>query len=53
MLRGQIRNITLETREVEEEGSDISKNLNSKVIEIEKLKKEGLVLHSDNEKLVN
>jgi FtsZ-binding cell division protein ZapB len=27
--------------------------LNSKIIEIEKLKKEGLSLHADNEKLLN
>ena len=39
VLRGHLREITIETREVEEEGSEISKSLNSKVIEIEKLKK--------------
>ena len=53
VLKGQLRALSIETREVEEQGSEINKNLNTKVVEIQKLKKEGLFLHNDNEKLVN
>jgi hypothetical protein len=34
--------------EVEEEEAELKRSLNSKVIEIEKLKKEGASLHNDN-----
>ena len=47
-LRVELRNTTNELREVEEEEADIKKSLNTKLIEIEKLKKESLSLHSDN-----
>lgn len=46
MGKADLRGITLDIREVEEEGADISKNLNAKVIEIEKFKKEAMALHS-------
>ena len=39
--------------EVEEEEAELKRSLNSKLIEIEKLKKEGLSLYTDNEKLLN
>ena len=53
VLRAELRNTTKELGEVEEEETDLKKHLNSKLIEIEKLKKEGLSLHGDNEKLLN
>ena len=39
-MRVELRNTTNELREVEEEEADIKKSLNTKLIEIEKLKKE-------------
>lgn len=48
VLRAELRNITNEMGEVEEEETELKKRLNSKLIEIEKLKKEGASLHSDN-----
>lgn len=48
MLRVDLRNTTNELKEVEEEEAELKKLLNSKLIEIEKLKKESLSLHSDN-----
>jgi hypothetical protein len=38
---------------VEEEEAELKRLLHSKIIEVEKLKKEGLSLHADNEKLLN
>ena len=52
-LRAELRNTTNELGEVEEEEAELKRSLNSKLIEIEKLKKEGLSLHGDNEKLLN
>lgn len=48
VLRAELRNITNEMGEVEEEETELKKRLNSKLIEIEKLKKEGASLHNDN-----
>jgi uncharacterized coiled-coil DUF342 family protein len=48
VLRAELRNITNEMGEVEEEETELKKRLNSKLIEIEKLKKEGSSLHNDN-----
>jgi chromosome segregation ATPase len=53
MLRAELRNTTNELGEVESEECELKKLLNSKLIEIEKLKKEGISLHGDNEKLLN
>lgn len=49
----ELRNTTNELKEVEEEEAELKKLLNAKLIEIEKLKKESVSLHSDNEKLLN
>jgi hypothetical protein len=43
-----MRNTTYEMKEVEEEADELRKYLNSKVVEIEKLKKEGISHHNDN-----
>ena len=48
MLRGELRNTNTELGEVEEGEAELKKLLNSKTVEIEKLKKEGLFLHDEN-----
>jgi hypothetical protein len=52
-LRGEMRSVTNELTAVEEEEAQLKKLLNSKLFEVEKLKKEGLSLHEENEKLLN
>lgn len=44
-LRAELRSATNELGAVEAEDSEIKKRLNTKMIEIEKLKKEGISLH--------
>jgi peptidoglycan hydrolase CwlO-like protein len=48
-----LRNITNELGAVESEETDFKRLLNTKLIEIEKLKKEGYSLHEENDKLLN
>lgn len=44
-MRAEMRNVTNELAAVEEEEANMKRNLNSKMFEIEKLKKEGVSLH--------
>jgi len=47
-LRIEMRRCSNELRDAEAEEEELKKVLSSKMIEIEKLKKDGVSLHSDN-----
>jgi seryl-tRNA synthetase len=53
VLRNELKNINVEMNEVEEEDAEIRKRLNSRLVEIDNLKREGVSIHTDNEKLLN
>lgn len=48
MLRAELKNINNELREVQLEEAELKNLLNGKLFEVEKLKREGLLQHSEN-----